>query len=86
METFHSPNEHNHADREAWSDEALDARVRYLGEQVKAPWIHGERLENIQKEIGLIAFEQWHRHNEQAQVIPEVDTFRSLLSDRLDSE
>ena len=68
MENFHSRNEHNHADEQAWPTDALDLRSKYLGEQVQAPWIFGERRAAIQREIGLIAFELWHRHKEATEV------------------
>lgn len=84
MENFHQRSEHNHADPEAWPTEVLSERAKYLGDQVKQPWIHGERRENIQREISLIAFELWSRHQEATEELNGM--LQSETSSQLDSE
>lgn len=64
METFHSRNEHNHADPIAWPDEALEQRDKVLYEQVNAPYYNEERKAVIRREISLIALERWSRREE----------------------
>ena len=64
MENFHSRNEHNHADPEAWPDSALAQRDLELYEQVNAPYLNEERKKAIRREISLIALERWSRQAE----------------------
>lgn len=64
MDQFHQRTDHNHADPEAWSDEALAQRDKVLYEQVNAPYYTEERKTAIRREISLIALERWARQQE----------------------
>lgn len=61
MEISHQKDDHNHADENAWSYAELQDRAKYLSEHANQPWMGGERKLKLQREIGLIAFEIWHR-------------------------
>lgn len=54
--------EKNHTE---WHSERLKRRAETLGEALQGGYLVGERLEQVQHEMSLIAFEQWSRHQEQ---------------------
>lgn len=55
-----------------WSDERLTEREQHLTEHIKAAGLDGERLEQVHRELGHIAFEKWHRRDEKKQREEEI--------------
>lgn len=51
---------HNHAE---WSDVELKAKAEILGESLRDSYLTGERREQVQRQMGLVSFEQWCRRN-----------------------
>lgn len=59
MSEFYNVNEHNHID---WSNDRLDERVLILSTSLKEIRHCPERLEQIKRELGFLAFETWCRY------------------------
>lgn len=60
MEKFTKPT-NNHIE---WHDERLKRRSDELGEALRGNYLSGERLEQVQREMAHIAFEQWARRQD----------------------
>ena len=52
---------HDHIE---WSDEKLFDETMRLGEQLRQPWMQGERRQQISRALGRVTFEQMARYVE----------------------
>ena len=62
MKEIYNANEHNHIE---WSDLSLKERLSVLTDNLHNIPYTGDRLLQVQREIGLIAFELSERYREQ---------------------
>lgn len=61
METIYNPHEHNHIE---WSDDRLQQRITTLSENIRIVRYTGERRAQVEREMGIIAFEMSERLRE----------------------
>lgn len=61
MSEFYNVHEHNHIE---WTQEMLDSRVLTLSDSLKNINHCPERLEQIKRELGLLAYETWRKYEE----------------------
>lgn len=52
------------SDHLTWHEARLTRRSEELGEALRSGYLSGERLEQVQREMGLVAFEQWARRQD----------------------
>jgi hypothetical protein len=62
--------EHNHTEQTL---EQLDRRGKELSAAIRGNYLNEERKAQVQSELSKIAFELWHRYNEDEFEFVEVD-------------